>query len=154
MDSTSTDFNTKLDHTFARLHPSIIPSFSSAHIHDILVIIGLITICLLLLVLIIQFFVKVRQIYRTSEPKKRYKKSYQHQQKCPSYQQLLDADNNQCKCFQYSCLPKFQCVQPSCQIYNRPALYERIDERQITNSIYHVFTPSNTSSCIPIHTVK
>ncbi len=154
MDSTSIDFDTKLDHSFDRLHPSVISSLSNTHTHDILVVIGLITVCLLLFVLIIQFFAKVRQIYRTSEPKQRCKKVHQYQNKYPSYQKLLDADNNHCKCFRYSCLPKFQCVKPTCQIYNRPPVYEQIDERQLNKSICHVLIPCNTSSCIRIHTVK
>jgi hypothetical protein len=149
MNSTSSDWNTKFHYSIDPLHPS----FSNAHTHDILVVIGFITVCLLLFILIIQCFIKVRQIYRTSEPNERYKKSFKSQSKYPSYQKLLDTDNNQCKCFQYSCLPKIQCIKPTCQILNRSSYYKQIDERQINNSVCRVLTPSNIS-CIRIHIVK
>jgi hypothetical protein len=105
---------------------------------DILVIIGFLTVCLFLFLLILQFALKVRQIYRTSEPKRRYKKS-----RYPSYQKLLDINNNQCKCFHYSCLPKFQCIKSTCQISN----YEQINEKY---SIYRISSPRNRT-CIDIH---
>ena len=130
-----------LDHSFDGLYPS---SFSNVNIRDVLVIIGFIAICSLLLVLIIQFILRVRRIYRTSETKERSKKAYQT--KVPSYQKLVDIDKNQCKCLQYSCLPKFQCVKPTCQILNRSSYYEKIDERQLSNCTHR--------PCIRVHIIK
>jgi hypothetical protein len=149
MNLTLSDWNTRLRDSFDRLHPSVISSFTNTYEHDILVIIGLITVCLLLFLLIVQCFMKVRQIYRTSEPKERYKKSSKTQLKYSSYQKLLDTDNNQCKCFQYSCLTKFQCIKPTCQILNHSSYYEQIDERPI----YRIYTPRNIS-CVRVHNVK
>jgi hypothetical protein len=153
MNSTLSDWNTKLRHSFDHLHPSVISSFTDTHTDDILVVIGLITVCLILFLLIIQFFIKIRDIYRTSEPMERCKKSSKSQSKYPSYQKLLDTNNNQCKCFQYSCLPKFQCIKPNCQILNRSSYYQQINERQINNSIHQVYNPRHIS-CIRIHIVK
>jgi len=153
MNSTLSDWNTKLHHSFDRLHPSVISSFSNTHTHDIFIVIGLITVGLLLLILIIECFIKIRYIYRTSEPKEQCKKSYKSQSKYPSYQKLFDPDNNRCKCFQYSCLPKFQCIKPTCQILNHSSYYEQINERQINNSICRVYTPRNIS-CIRVHIIK
>jgi len=140
MNLTSSDWTTK----FLETHSSVISSLSNNFTQDILVVIGLITVCLFILLLILQFFIKVRDIYRTSEPKKRYKKF-----RYPSYQKLLDLDNHQCRCFHYSCLPKFQCIKPTCQISNSSSYYEQIDDK---HSIYRITTPRN-SSCIRIHIV-
>lgn len=129
---------------FEDLYPTVISSFSPTNTREILVIIGLITICFLLFILLIQCFLKVRDIYRTSEPKKRYKKSSRY----PSYQKLLITDNKSCKCFQYSCLPKFQCIKTISTPY-----YEQIDERQLNNSISQIF-PSNNTSSIRVHIIK
>lgn len=150
MNSTSSDWSTQLRQSFDHLHPSGIPSFGNTHTHEILVIIGFIAVCLLLLLLIIQFCIKVRDIYRKTEPKKSSSKS---QSRYPSYQKLLDTDKNQCKCFHYSCLPKLQCTKPTYQILNSSRYYEQINERQINNSIYKI-SPSRHIPCIHIHTVK
>jgi hypothetical protein len=140
MNSPLLDRNTKFEHSY----PSVIPSFSNTNTREILVIIGLITILLFLFMLLIQCFMKVRHIYQTSEPKERYKKSSKHQSKYPSYQKLLITDNKPCKCFQYSCLPKFQCINKTPSPY-----YEQIDERQFNNSISRVYT-----SNIRVHLLK
>jgi hypothetical protein len=154
MNSTSSsDWNTNFRQSFDGLHPSVISLPSNTHIHDILVVIGFITVCLLLFVLMVQCLIKVRQIYRTSEPDERSKKSSKYKLRYPSYQKLFDEDNHPCKCFQYSCLPKFQCIQATCQISNRNPDYEEIDERQRNNSIYRVY-PSRHISCVRIHTIK
>ena len=142
--------STKFEDSFDHLYPTLLSSVSQTNTREILVIIGLITICFLLFILLIQCFLKLRDLYRTSEPKKRYKKSSRY----PSYQKLLITDNKTCKCFQYSCLPKFQCIKTSCQIKTIPIpYYEQIDERQLNNSISQIF-PSNNTSSIRVHIIK
>ncbi|CAF3876869.1 unnamed protein product [Rotaria sordida] len=145
MNSTLSDWNIKSQESFDRLYPSFVSSFSNIYTRDILFVIGLITICLLLFILLIQFFVKVRETYQTSKPKEQNNKSYKYQIRYPSYQELLNTENNRCECLRYSCLPKFQCVKPNCQVLNKSTYYEQIDERQINNSICRVYTPSNIS---------
>lgn len=153
MNSTLSDWNTKVHQYFDRSHPSVISSFNNINIHNILVIIGSITVCLLICLLMMQCALKIRDIYRTVELKEPCRKSRKLKSKYPSYQQLLDTDSNQCKCFQYSCLPKFQCVKPTYQILNQLSYYEQIDERSISSSISRVHVPSHHSS-VCVHTVK
>ncbi|CAF0771943.1 unnamed protein product [Rotaria sp. Silwood1] len=145
MNSTLSDWNIKPHESFDRLYPYFASSFSNVHTRDILFIIGLITVCLLLFILLIQFFVKVRETYQTSQPYKQNNKSYKYQTRYPSYQELLITDKNRCECLQYSCLPKFHCVKPTCQVVNQSTYYEQIDERQINNSQCQVYIPSNIS---------
>jgi hypothetical protein len=153
MNSTLSDWSAKLRLSFDNLHPSVIPSFSKAHVQDILVTIGLITIFILIFISILRFIIKVRQRYKMIEPEERCKISYQHRERTSTYQNLLDTDRNQCKCFQYSCLPKLQCIKPSCQIKSRYPYYEQIDERKVNNAICRVYTASNTC-CVSVHTMK
>ncbi|CAF0800229.1 unnamed protein product [Adineta steineri] len=134
---------------FDNLYPSIGSPFSNTNTHDILVIIGLITVCIVLFVLVIQFFLQVRKKYRTIDSKIQCKKSPRYPENYSSYQKLSD-----CKCFQYSCLPKFQCVKPTCQVSHQSSYYKQINEKQINNSICRVFASNHISSCTRIHTVK
>ncbi|CAF1510187.1 unnamed protein product [Rotaria magnacalcarata] len=153
MNSTEFDWNTKLKQSFDRFYPSVASSVSYIHIREILFTIGLITIFLLLLILLIQFLIKVREAYKTSTPRRRFRKSYESPAKYSSYQTLLNTDKNRCKCVQSSCLPKLQCTKPNSQVFNRSVYYEQIDERQINNTRYEVFTSSNRPP-IHIHFVK
>ncbi|CAM4888489.1 unnamed protein product [Rotaria socialis] len=153
MNSTEFDWNTKLKQSFDRFYPSVASSFSYIHIREILVTIGLIAIFLLLLILLIQFLSKVREAYKTSTPRRRFKKSYENPPKYSLYQTLLNADKSRCKCVQSSCLPKLQCTKPNSQVYNRSVYYEQLDERQTNDTRCRVFTPSNRSP-VPIHFVK
>ncbi|CAF2484993.1 unnamed protein product [Rotaria sp. Silwood2] len=146
MNLTLSNWHIKPQESFDRIYPSFVSTFSHIHTRDILFIIGLMTICLLLFILLIQFFVKVRETYQTSQPKKQKNKSYKYQTTYPSYQALLNKDKNHCECLRYSCLPKFQCVKPTCQVLNQSTYYEQIDERQINNSLCRVYTSSNISS--------
>lgn len=147
MNSTLSDWDIKIRNSFDRLHQSDVLLFPNTNTQDILIIIGILTVCLLLLILIIQFILKIRHMYRITEPKESYKKSSKNQSKYISYQKLLDTDNHQCKCFHSSCLPKFQCIKPA--TYQISPYYEQINERQKHNSIYQI-----SSSCIRVHIVK
>lgn len=86
--------------------------------HDLLVIIGLLTIMIFILLVLWEIYLKLRQVYRTSEPI------------LPHYQSLVKSNGNLCQC-----LPKFECVRSNCQISNRYVNYEQINERQKSNSI-------------------
>ncbi|CAM4908043.1 unnamed protein product [Rotaria socialis] len=134
MNSTEFDWNTKLKQSFDRFYPSVASSFSYIHIREILVTI-------------------VREAYKTSTPRRRFKKSYENPPKYSLYQTLLNADKSRCKCVQSSCLPKLQCTKPNSQVYNRSVYYEQLDERQTNDTRCRVFTPSNRSP-VPIHFVK
>lgn len=82
-------------------YSSIVSSLSQTYTHDILIVIGFIAISILVLLMIAQFCLKVRRIYRTSVP-------YEG-----------------CLCFYESCLPKFQCTKS-----NQLIIYEQINEQQ------------------------
>lgn len=150
MNSTWLNSDTKsLDH----LASSISSTLSYNQTREILFIIGLITVCILLFIMLIQFLMKVRDTYRSSQPIKRKSRSLLHQKRYLSYQDLINPHNHRCNCLNYSCLPKLQCIKPSSNsqiLLNQSPYYEQIDERQTNNSI---LTHNNRSS-IRIHTVK
>ena len=102
MNSTASD---QVQQIFDSLHPFIAASLSPTYTHDILIIIGFLTIGILVSLMVIQFCLKVRQIYRTSEPYK------------------------SCLPFCRSCLPQSQCMQS-----NQSVIYEQINEKLVANN--------------------
>ncbi|UJR37114.1 hypothetical protein I4U23_029818 [Adineta vaga] len=111
-------------------HDHLLPSYTDTQIHDILVLIGFLTVCVILFILIIQFFIKVRELYRQSEPK-------------ISYGKLVNKTNQQCRC-----LPTFQCIKPTYQISDSSPYYE-----QVNNSVYRIINSRTSSSCIRVHII-
>lgn len=145
MNSTSSDWNKKIHESLDSLYPAVLSSFSNVQTREILVIIGLITVCFLLLILLIQCVIKVRHTYQTSQPTVRKKRSYNSPKKYPSYQELLHMEKNQYNCLRYSCIPTLHCTKPVCQASKQSPYYEEIDERQTKNSMCRVFIPCKKS---------
>ena len=108
--------------------------------HDLLVIIGILTIVFLLVFLFGHFIFRLSQIYRTREP---------HFRKYPSYQQLIKSNVHLCQC-----LSNLQCVTMNCQISNRCENYEQINERNKSNSIARVCLPRHSCCMAAVHSLS
>ena len=135
MYSALTIWNTKIEDSSDHLHSSLMPSFPNIHIRDALFVIGLITVCLLVFILLIRFLIKVREAYQTTVSKsgEENKRSSYYRATYASYQELSNTGSKQCECFQDPCCPRCQCTKPTYQILNQSPYYEQIDERQIND---------------------
>lgn len=142
INTTAMDWNTRMRLSFDRLRSSSAQSVPDTQMRDILLGIGLLTIASLVFLAILRCLVKVRQIYRDSEPEQHSKKFQRPLQRFTSYQQLLNQDSQQCKCSQYSCLPKPSCLVPNRQIIDRDSYYEQIDGGKGNRRIFQLRHPS------------